>query len=76
MHGSIPLVRTCEKLVELNMIEQVGLLLGKKSPIEKKERMIQQKELIDSMLKRNQFKNAKPAETLLKGFDIQLDDFP
>lgn len=70
MHGSIPLVRTCEKLVDLNMVEQVGLLLGKKAPLEKKERVDYQTELIEQLLKKNPSKNAKPAETLLKSFDI------
>lgn len=70
------MVRTCEKLVDMNMLEQVVMLLGKKSPIEKKERKALQKELIDSLLRKNLFKNAKPAETLLKGFDTEIDNFP
>lgn len=28
------------------------------------------------MLNKNLYKYSKPAETLLKGFDIQLDEFP
>ena len=76
MHASIPIVRTCEKLVDMNMVEQVGMLLGRKSPIEKKDRIQWQKDLIEKLLKKNLHKYAKPAETLLKGFDIQLDEFP
>jgi len=39
MHEHVNLVRTCENLIELNMIDQVGILIGKKSTLEKDERV-------------------------------------
>ena len=76
LYDGIDLLKTCEKLAEINKLETILKLIGKHSKVANDIKNPMQRQLIDNLLKANFNKYGKICDEIVQKIPIPYEDYP